>query len=918
MLLEFLDWRLGAGAVEAVLADVGEERPVAVMCDDATWHTYDEFRALLESAARHLGGAAALRNIGEMPLGAGSKPEITALFTAFGSPTKMALSMGDAGMFPIFDFEVEVRDRSYLAYRHRFVEGYEPFPELCQFFCGLMPLSVRIFGLRILEVGEESCCNHGDDWCTITVRWDEAEDLGLQLEHARFMRRMAEGRLAAFQDTVAEIVSADDLDTVLRRIVDAAVRSTTAKGFVLELDTPATGVHRYVEGLDDHDAGAAVRRSAAGEPGYLRVEVVSQQRRYGCLIVLDVHGNLEFERPALESYARLAATALDSAFALDEARRQAATSAALLELSTAIGELTGAGELAARVVQTMTSVIDADCAAVLLVGDDTVRVAAHHGFESTSVPALEELELDFDAGHVGIVVHTAADAAAAGDAVAPLFALAALEAVAAAPIAVDDAPIGYLLVGVHDRAERIVGAPHLAERFGGLAGQAAVALRNGRLLDQIRHQSLHDPLTDLPNRALILDRAEQLLARARRHRQCAAALFIDLDGFKNINDTLGHGAGDALLQILAGRLRAAVRGSDTVGRLGGDEFVVLIEDAAGEAGIEAAAERLLELLSEPFVLPGRDRPMMITASIGIAVGDRVSAVDLLRDADIALYNAKAAGKSCYRVFAPEMQRELRLRTELAEGLGLALDRNEFFLVYQPILDLRAGTIIGVEALLRWDHPERGVIPPDQFIPLLEESGQIVDVGRWVLDVACAQTACWHAQGHAIAISVNASVRQLERLDFVADVDAALAASGLDPASLIVEVTETAIMRDTEVTISVLEHLKARGVRIAIDDFGTGYSSLAYLRQFPVDALKIDGSFIAAAADSSAARELIHTLIRLGKALQLETLAEGIEQPDQLACLRAEGCDSGQGYMFARPLPHSEMTAYLERAREDAA
>ena len=694
------------------------------------------------------------------------------------------------------------------------------------------------------------------------------------------------------------------------------MRSTTAKGFVLELDTPATGVRRYVDGLDAPEADAAVRRSAAGEPGYLRVEVASQQRRYGQLIVLDVHRNLEFERPALESYARLAAAALDSAFALDEARRQAATSAALLELSTALGELTGAGELAARVVQAMTTVIDADCAAVLLVGDDTVRVAAHHGFEPAGVAALEELERTFDAQPIdGIVVHTAADASTA---VAPLFAVAALEAVAAAPISVDDAPIGYLLVGVRDHAGRIVSAPHLAERFGGLAGQAAVALRNGRLLDQIRHQSLHDPLTDLPNRALILDRAEQLLARARRHRQCAAALFIDLDGFKNINDTLGHGAGDELLQILAGRLRAAVRGSDTVGRLGGDEFVVLVEDAAGEAGIEAAAQRLLELLGEPFVLAGRDRPMVITASIGIAVGDRFSAADLLRDADIALYNAKAAGKSCYRVFAPEMQRELRLRTELAEGLSLALDRDEFFLVYQPIVDLRTGTSTGVEALLRWDHPERGVISPDQFIPLLEESGQIVEVGRWVLDVACAQTARWHAQGHAIQVSVNASVRQLERLDFVADVDAALATSGLDPTSLIIEVTETAIMRDTEATIAVLERLKSRGVRIAIDDFGTGYSSLAYLRQFPVDALKIDGSFIAAAADSSAARELIHTLIRLGKALQLETLAEGIEQPDQLERLQAEGCDSGQGYMFAKPLPHSEMTSYLERARKDAA
>ena len=429
--------------------------------------------------------------------------------------------------------------------------------------------------------------------------------------------------------------------------------------------------------------------------------------------------------------------------------------------------------------------------------------------------------------------------------------------------------------------------------------------------DLLAHQALHDPLTGLPNRTLILDRAGQMLVRARRELRSVAALFIDLDNFKDINDTLGHEAGDKLLRAVATRFSATLRASDTVGRLGGDEFVVLAEGVSLDAGPEVVAERLQDMLREPFRIEGHEgTPLTLSASVGIAAGDRESAEELFRDADIALYRAKALGKNRFASFEPEMQAAVLDRLELKRDLESALARGQFFLLYQPVLDLESVCACGVEALLRWRHPTRGVIPPDDFIPLLEESGSIVDVGRWVLNEACTQAASWNRKGHHLAMSVNVSVRQLEADDFVSDVQEALAVCRLEPSSLVIEVTETAIMRDADATIRRLRGLKELGVLVAIDDFGTGYSSLAYLRQFPVDALKIDRSFISAMADSPASSALIHTLVDLGRTLGLETLAEGIEDDSQLERLRSERCERGQGFLFSRPVSADEIEAFL--------
>jgi diguanylate cyclase (GGDEF)-like protein len=426
----------------------------------------------------------------------------------------------------------------------------------------------------------------------------------------------------------------------------------------------------------------------------------------------------------------------------------------------------------------------------------------------------------------------------------------------------------------------------------------------------------HDALTGLPNRTLVLDRTEQVLARSRREGSAAAVLFIDLDNFKDINDTLGHTIGDELLKAVAARLGGATRESDALGRLGGDEFVVISEEISLAAGPELIAERLLDALSHPFIIgPGKTR-VSVRASIGVAMAEETSAEELLRHADIAMYRAKWEGRNRYAVFETGMQETMRRRLELEMDLREALAMDQFFLVYQPTIDLATMRPSGVEALLRWRHPERGVLRPDGFLTLLEETGLIVEVGKWVLEEACAQGARWRAAGHAITIAVNVSARQLDTDQITAEIEGALAASGLAPEALAIEVTETTLMRDAEATARRLEEIKRLGVRIAIDDFGTGYSSLGHLQRFPVDALKIDRSFIAGLRDNREGETLVHSLVQLGKALSIETFAEGIEEPHELSLLQREACDSGQGFLFARPLDAAETEAFLRDWRSE--
>ena len=475
-------------------------------------------------------------------------------------------------------------------------------------------------------------------------------------------------------------------------------------------------------------------------------------------------------------------------------------------------------------------------------------------------------------------------------------------------------PVQFRMVrpdGTFRHVEAIITDLRDTSSVGGYVVNARDITERKEAEELLAHQALHDPLTGLPNRTLILDRAQQMLGRARREHHPVSILFVDLDNFKDINDTLGHEAGDRVLQAVAGRLSSVLRSSDTVGRLGGDEFIVLAESSSTTADHELVAARIHDILREPFRVPGYESSALrVTASVGIASGERSTANELLRAADIALYRAKASGKNCTAFFVAEMEAELVDNLDLRLNLHSALVEKAFFLLYQPIFDLETITLRGVEALLRWQHPTRGVVGPDEFVPLLEESGLIAEVGKWVLDEACRQAALWQQHGHQLDVSVNVSVKQLQSDAIVDHVRDALTTSGLHPAQLVLEITETALMQDAPRAVARLRSLKELGVLVAIDDFGTGYSSLAHLRQFPVDSLKIDGSFVAGLVGSEESVALVHMLVELGRSLGLETLAEGIEEPAQLRLLRDQRCDKGQGFLFSKPVDASAIESMI--------
>jgi diguanylate cyclase (GGDEF)-like protein len=433
----------------------------------------------------------------------------------------------------------------------------------------------------------------------------------------------------------------------------------------------------------------------------------------------------------------------------------------------------------------------------------------------------------------------------------------------------------------------------------------------GEKTDELEYRALHDPLTDLPNRSLILDRADQTLARARWMDVAVSALFVDVDGFKLINDRYGHKAGDEVLRKVGSRLKTVLRDSDSVGRVGGDEFVILVDPTGLNAAPELIAERALDVLRQPMELsPPPRSPVSVTASVGVATGSPPSAEELLQDADLAMHKAKALGKDGYALFESVMQMDARDRIQLEMDFAAALEADQLFIEYQPMLNLVSERPVGVEALLRWRHPTRGVIAPAVFVPIAEENGLIIPVGRWVLEQACVQCTAWRRNGNSLDISVNVSAIQLERREFVEEVRTALRDADLAPAALTLEITETVLMRKPDETACLLAELKALGIRIAVDDFGTGYSSLAYLRQFPVDSLKIDRTFITSLALSREAHALTHTLIQLGKALGLQTLAEGVEHDSQVQELQREGCDLAQGFLFARPLTPDAVERFL--------
>jgi diguanylate cyclase (GGDEF)-like protein len=474
-----------------------------------------------------------------------------------------------------------------------------------------------------------------------------------------------------------------------------------------------------------------------------------------------------------------------------------------------------------------------------------------------------------------------------------------------APLIADGRPVGAVVVEHRDR--RLPGVERrVASVLTQVASMAALNLRNAALLKHVRDLAERDALTGAANRRMFQETLELVLAeRSPRRRDLTAVLFIDLDDFKVVNDSLGHAAGDSLLVAVTERISAIVRSTDLVARLGGDEFAILTDDDPELRRSRAMAERLVTELRAPYLLS--DRQVIVTASIGIATARdaEAGALDLVRNADVAMYMAKANGKAGYAIFDPGMHEAIRERHELSVDLQRAIELGQIRIAYQPIVDMATGRPTGVEALARWEHPERGLIPPDRFIEIAEENGTIVPLGRWILREACQEASRWRIGGHVpedVFVSVNVSAKEIQQPGFVGAVSDILAETGIAPQRLILELTETALLKATPTTIELLHELRDLGVRMVIDDFGTGYFSLSHLRQFPVDALKIAAEFVQDSDATSRSSALAGAIVAMSRSLGLLTVAEGIETSAQAARMRALGCTFGQGYHFARPLP----------------
>jgi diguanylate cyclase (GGDEF)-like protein len=511
------------------------------------------------------------------------------------------------------------------------------------------------------------------------------------------------------------------------------------------------------------------------------------------------------------------------------------------------------------------------------------------------------LDLGLPDGH-GLDTLRLAHAAAPG---VPLIVLTGLDDEALAAQAMKEGAQDYLIKGQIETRALPRALRHAIERH---RMQTETALMSR----QMAHSAQHDFLTDLPNRLLLNDRLTHAIESALRYSHTLAVLFLDLDDFKHVNDSLGHAIGDKLLKSVGERLLAGVRKSDTVSRLGGDEFVVVLSSIERSEDAALTASKLIAAMVSPYSIDQHD--LHVTASIGISIypTDGVEAEVLIQNADNAMYHAKERGRNNCQFFTEEMNVKAVERQSLEAGLRRALERHEFELHYQPKIDLKSGAITGVEALIRWMHPERGPVPPAQFVPLAEECGLILPIGQWVLLEACRQARAWRDSGlRPVPVAVNVSALEFRGRDFLSGVRAALIATGLESRNLELELTESVLMRDAETTVDTLNALKAIGVQLAVDDFGTGYSSLSYLRRFPLDALKIDRSFVRDITADPDNATIVSAVISMGKNLKQRVIAEGVETREQLAFLQSRGCDEAQGYYFSRPVVAEQFAKLLE-------
>ncbi len=765
-------------------------------------------------------------------------------------------------------------------------------------------------------------------------------------------------RLEAVYSTAADLLATDDLEGVLSRITDRAAHAVNAPRYLLVVRTSPDAQHQlHQRGFSDADARGLAEDLLREHPddhggSWLIVDIASSRRHYGRLAAVYPEGVQFFaqERRTLAVYADYAATALDVVTALDEARRSNQTASALLDFSRDLARVDTVRDVTVLLANAVPPVVGCERATVMLWDPDSealiVRARSGDSLEGReaaperAAPDEAPESLDRDSGGAP---GTGSGEAQDGDlpdedgeeslttiqrSASPLvdqllasrdvvvldrshddpllhgfLTTTGTESVAMAPIVSAGDVLGFVSANFDDRPGYLVrGDVDGRARLAGLADQAAVALQNARSHETISHLAWHDALTGLPNRRLLGDRVNQELIRAKRSGEAVSMFFVDLDRFKQVNDTLGHAAGDDLIQQVAKRLCETVRRQDTVARLGGDEFAVLLPGLSDPAAIEQLAHRALDMLNRPYLIEGQE--VHTSASIGVATAPIHGATydELLSNADAAMYRSKGLGRNTFQVFDGEEAEVVQGTVQLESDLHHAIERGELFVLYQPFIDLQTTAVVGVEALARWMHPTRGVLEPDSFIPMAEESNLIVAIDSWVVTEACRQIRRWQGEGlPQLRIAANVSTRDLASDDFVEAVHSALAETGIEPSLLELEVTERVVMDDLGVMGRNVGRLQDLGLRFAIDDFGSGNSALSRIGTFPVSTLKIDQSFVQVLGPEGESTALVSAIINLAQSLGIDCVAEGVETSHQSRILLQRGCTTAQGFFFSPPL-----------------
>jgi diguanylate cyclase (GGDEF)-like protein len=919
-ILRYVEGALDRGAAEAILSRVGETKTIEELAERGAWCSMDVVTAIASDASRLTGEANIGRRGGEELFRVYDELGVGDLLAAEGSVT--------AAMELIVNMSSRITTGRLMTVTDSFdggvlVEGvYQPGvaePRLfCDFALGFWAQVPSLFGAHGYGI-ETQCQTRGDERCVARVSWSEPEVPAGEVEAANDRRDQVFLRYEDLQRMAAELASAADVETVLQLVVERAGSAVLAPRFLLVArigdDRPFRTYHRGFP--DDASAGSVARRLLQGEheSSAVVVDVATARATYGKIAAVYPDGatSTNLDERLMAAYAAHAAAALEAAAAFEQARRDRDTAEALLDFAAAVAAVGTPEDMSNRLAPALLRVANSDIAAVWLWEPDgqQIRLMAvapdddHDTLPATlaaeDIPSLAEMALN----PRPMVLHVDEVEGVLRDAMIT----SGSRQIAVVPVLARGTFLGIVVAGF---ACEVPEDELLMSRLAGVAHQAAAALDNSRLLAHIQHQALHDSLTGLPNRALVEDRAEVALAAAARSDRKVGLLFLDLDRFKNVNDTLGHQAGDDLICQVVDRLHAIIRPADTLARLGGDEFIVLVTDVADGAAVIDVAERLVAALREPFRVSGRR--LFISASVGVAIAPDHGADygALMQHADAAMYDAKARGRNTIAIHdvGPASARHSLPELELETALHTAVTNGELFVVYQPQIDLQTTRVVGVEALVRWQHPERGVIGPDEFIPIAEESGLINEIDRWVRCTAFEQIVAWRDAGlPELRVAINLSSREIVDPDLAEALATDMSKWCVDPASVEIEITDRIVMAEDDLP-GILRSLRATGVRLAIDDFGTGSSVLARLQRCQVDTLKIDKSFVQEIRSTGSPGAIVPALVQMAKMLDLDIVAEGVETGQQAGILRKLGCQLAQGYFFSPPVAPSEIESLL--------